>query len=189
MNGRPSRRTPRALPDPGVRRPRSGPRPSFPPPGIGGSIHCCEASARSSRNWAAAPVGGRRGRARRRSSRQTPHDPGGRRRGVAPLRRGSHGPVHGGAPVVAATAQDRCRPSAVHDRAVRARPARMYLALDVLAVGSAVWVPTVPVVTGALLLIVGGELRARLEEQALAQAFGERYHDYAKRVPRRVLFG
>ena len=65
----------------------------------------------------------------------------------------------------------------------------MYLALDVLAVGSAVWVPTVPVVTGALLLIVGGELRARLEEQALAQAFGERYRDYAKRVPRRVLFG
>ena len=65
----------------------------------------------------------------------------------------------------------------------------MYLALDVLAVGSAVWVPTVPVVTGALLLIVGGELRASLEEQALAQAFGERYRDYAKRVPRRVLFG
>lgn len=64
----------------------------------------------------------------------------------------------------------------------------MYLALDLLAVGSAVWVTTVPVVVAAVMLIVGGELRARLEERALVQAFGDRYRGYVTRVPRRVLF-
>jgi protein-S-isoprenylcysteine O-methyltransferase Ste14 len=59
-----------------------------------------------------------------------------------------------------------------------------YLALDLVAVGSAVWAFTVPMVLAAVVVIVAGDLRARAEEQVLLQAFGDAYRDYARRVNR-----
>jgi protein-S-isoprenylcysteine O-methyltransferase Ste14 len=64
----------------------------------------------------------------------------------------------------------------------------MYVAVDLLALGSAAWVPTRLVIVGALLLLVGGDLRARAEEKVLVEAFGRRYRDYMTRV-RRMLPG
>jgi protein-S-isoprenylcysteine O-methyltransferase Ste14 len=60
----------------------------------------------------------------------------------------------------------------------------MYLAIDFAAVGTALCVPTVPVVIGAILMIAGGDARARAEEKALLAAFGNRYRDYMARVSR-----
>ena len=62
----------------------------------------------------------------------------------------------------------------------------MYLAVDLLALGSALWVPTPPVIAGALLLILGGDLRARAEEKLLLGAFGDGYRWYLQRVRRIV---
>lgn len=62
----------------------------------------------------------------------------------------------------------------------------IYLAFDLLGVGLAVAVPTPSVIAGAALLMVGGELRARAEERALVQAFGDRYQEYARQVARRI---
>jgi protein-S-isoprenylcysteine O-methyltransferase Ste14 len=64
----------------------------------------------------------------------------------------------------------------------------IYLALDLLGVGSVMWVGTPLVIVGAIFLVVGGDLRARKEEQLLLQAFGDDYRDYARRV-RRLLPG
>lgn len=64
----------------------------------------------------------------------------------------------------------------------------MYLAVDLLGLGSAVWVPTPVVTLAAVLLMVGGDLRARSEEKVLLQAFGDRYRDYMRAV-RRTLPG
>ena len=60
----------------------------------------------------------------------------------------------------------------------------MYLAIDLLGVGSAAWVGTVPIVLAAAVLVLGGDLRARIEEKALVEAFGDRYRDYMKQVRR-----
>lgn len=62
----------------------------------------------------------------------------------------------------------------------------IYLAFDLLGVGLAIAVPTPAVISGAALLIVGGELRARAEERALRAAFGDRYEAYARHVARRI---
>ncbi|MBI3047800.1 MAG: isoprenylcysteine carboxylmethyltransferase family protein [Acidobacteria bacterium] len=64
----------------------------------------------------------------------------------------------------------------------------MYLAIDLLGIGSAVWVGATPVLAAAVLLVVGGDLRARREEQALLAAFGERYRRYMARVARLIPF-
>lgn len=64
----------------------------------------------------------------------------------------------------------------------------MYLAVDLLGIGSAVWVGTSPVLIAAVLLVAGGDLRARREERALVTAFGERYRSYRGRVRRIVPF-
>jgi protein-S-isoprenylcysteine O-methyltransferase Ste14 len=64
----------------------------------------------------------------------------------------------------------------------------IYLAVDLLGLGSAIWVPTPLVIWGALLLVIGGDFRSRTEEKVLLQAFGDRYRDYMRRV-RRTLPG
>jgi protein-S-isoprenylcysteine O-methyltransferase Ste14 len=64
----------------------------------------------------------------------------------------------------------------------------MYLALDLLGLGSAVWVGTALVAVAATLLVVGGDLRARREEKALVEVFGDRYRGYMMRVGRTIPF-
>lgn len=62
----------------------------------------------------------------------------------------------------------------------------IYLAFDLLGIGLAIAVPTAAVIAGAVLLVIGGDLRARAEERALLDAFGDRYRDYMRRVARRI---
>jgi protein-S-isoprenylcysteine O-methyltransferase Ste14 len=62
----------------------------------------------------------------------------------------------------------------------------IYLAFDLLGIGLAIAVPNAMVIAGAILLIVGGHMRARAEEHALMDAFGARYEDYCTRVARRI---
>jgi len=59
-----------------------------------------------------------------------------------------------------------------------------YVALDLLGIGAAIWLPTPWMLMAGLLLIVGGEWRARAEERALLAAFGDRYRTYMDRVRR-----
>lgn len=58
----------------------------------------------------------------------------------------------------------------------------MYLAINLLGVGSAVWAPAGAVILATLMLIVGSDLRGRMEEKVLLEAFGDRYRDYQRRV-------
>jgi protein-S-isoprenylcysteine O-methyltransferase Ste14 len=60
----------------------------------------------------------------------------------------------------------------------------IYLAMDLLALGSWLWVPTALVALGALLVALGGDLRARGEERLLLEVFGQRYAEYRRRVRR-----
>jgi len=60
----------------------------------------------------------------------------------------------------------------------------IYMGLNLLALGSAIWVPTPIVWASVLLMAVGSDLRARAEESVLAQAFGSRYRDYCARTRR-----
>ena len=62
----------------------------------------------------------------------------------------------------------------------------MYLAVDVLGLGSAVWVATPVVTLAALLLVIGGDLRGRAEEEVLLAAFKDRYRHYMRQVRRIV---
>jgi protein-S-isoprenylcysteine O-methyltransferase Ste14 len=62
----------------------------------------------------------------------------------------------------------------------------IYMGLNLLALGSAVWVPT-PIVWAAFVLItIGGDLRARAEETLLLKVFGASYREYAARTRRFV---
>ena len=62
----------------------------------------------------------------------------------------------------------------------------IYLACDLLAIGTAIWVTTPAVLVGTALVIGGGDLRARAEERILLAAFGERYRDYMNRARRLI---
>jgi protein-S-isoprenylcysteine O-methyltransferase Ste14 len=60
----------------------------------------------------------------------------------------------------------------------------IYLSVDLLALGSVLWIPRPVVLLGALLVVVAGDLRARAEEKVLAETFGEEYRRYASTVKR-----
>jgi protein-S-isoprenylcysteine O-methyltransferase Ste14 len=60
----------------------------------------------------------------------------------------------------------------------------IYVGLDLLAVGTAFWIPTVLVALGAVLMLVGSDLRGRAEERALGSAFGAAYREYCARTRR-----
>jgi protein-S-isoprenylcysteine O-methyltransferase Ste14 len=62
----------------------------------------------------------------------------------------------------------------------------IYMGLNLLALGTALWVPTVLVWVGFVLMVVGGDLRGRAEEKLLAGAFGDSYSSYAARTRRFV---
>jgi protein-S-isoprenylcysteine O-methyltransferase Ste14 len=60
----------------------------------------------------------------------------------------------------------------------------IYMALNLLALGTAIWIPTAIVWTGFGLMVVGSDLRGRAEETILNKAFGAAYRDYCSRTRR-----
>jgi protein-S-isoprenylcysteine O-methyltransferase Ste14 len=60
----------------------------------------------------------------------------------------------------------------------------IYLGLDLLALGSAIWVPTPTLWVSAVLMVIGSDLRGRAEEKLLAEQFGAEYTDYLARTRR-----
>jgi type IV secretory pathway VirJ component/protein-S-isoprenylcysteine O-methyltransferase Ste14 len=62
----------------------------------------------------------------------------------------------------------------------------IYLAMDLLAVGSWLWAPTAIVALGAALVALAGDLRGRVEERLLHEAFGESYDRYQRQAWRFV---
>ena len=62
----------------------------------------------------------------------------------------------------------------------------IYLAMDLLALGTLLWLPDPFVAAGAILVAIGGDLRARAEERVLLAVFGDRYREYRRSVRRFV---
>jgi protein-S-isoprenylcysteine O-methyltransferase Ste14 len=60
----------------------------------------------------------------------------------------------------------------------------IYLAMDLLALGSWLWAPTATVALGVVLVALAGDLRARTEERLLHQAFGPAYDSYLRHARR-----
>lgn len=60
----------------------------------------------------------------------------------------------------------------------------IYMGLNLLALGSALWVPTSIMWVACLLMAIGSDLRARAEETLLDQAFGLEYREYCARTRR-----
>ena len=58
------------------------------------------------------------------------------------------------------------------------------MGLNLLALGSALWVPTTIVWAAFVLMAIGSDLRARAEETILNQAFGPSYREYCARTRR-----
>jgi protein-S-isoprenylcysteine O-methyltransferase Ste14 len=60
----------------------------------------------------------------------------------------------------------------------------IYMGLNLLALGSALWVPTTIVWAAFVLMVIGSDLRARAEETLLMNAFGASYREYHARTRR-----
>lgn len=60
----------------------------------------------------------------------------------------------------------------------------IYMALNLFALGTALWVPTKAAWLAVLLMAAGSEWRARIEERLLAEAFGEDYAAYRRHTAR-----
>ncbi len=60
----------------------------------------------------------------------------------------------------------------------------IYAGLNLLAIGTAVWIPTILTWAAVVLMVIGSDLRGRAEERVLAAAFGERYRQYCARTKR-----
>ena len=60
----------------------------------------------------------------------------------------------------------------------------IYMALNLLALGTAFWVPTPMVWAAFILVVVGSGARARAEEAILGRAFGAAYAEYCARTKR-----
>jgi len=62
----------------------------------------------------------------------------------------------------------------------------IYMGLNLLALGSAIWVPTLILWIAVVWMVTGSDLRARAEERVLERAFGSAYRDYCLHTPRFV---
>jgi protein-S-isoprenylcysteine O-methyltransferase Ste14 len=60
----------------------------------------------------------------------------------------------------------------------------IYMGLNLLALGTAVWIPTAILWASLLLMLVGSDLRARAEEKLLTHVFGDAYSDYCNHTSR-----
>ena len=62
----------------------------------------------------------------------------------------------------------------------------IYMGMNLLALGTATWAPTVLTWAGFALVVIGSDLRARSEEALLLGVFGPVYADYCRRTKRFV---
>jgi protein-S-isoprenylcysteine O-methyltransferase Ste14 len=62
----------------------------------------------------------------------------------------------------------------------------IYASMDLLALGTFLWAPSLVVLVGAILVALGGDLRGRAEERLLAEVFGDQYRDYCRRAARTI---
>jgi protein-S-isoprenylcysteine O-methyltransferase Ste14 len=62
----------------------------------------------------------------------------------------------------------------------------IYMALNLFALGTALWIPTLTVWLGFVCIVVGSDLRARAEETLLHRNFSEQYAQYCSRTRRFV---
>jgi protein-S-isoprenylcysteine O-methyltransferase Ste14 len=62
----------------------------------------------------------------------------------------------------------------------------IYASMDLLALGTFLWAPSLIVLVGAILVALGGDLRGRAEERLLAEVFGDQYRDYCRRAKRTI---
>jgi len=60
----------------------------------------------------------------------------------------------------------------------------IYMSFNLLALGTAVWVPSAIAWAAFVLMALGGDLRARAEEPLLQKAFGQSYERYCARTRR-----
>jgi protein-S-isoprenylcysteine O-methyltransferase Ste14 len=60
----------------------------------------------------------------------------------------------------------------------------IYMGMNLLALGTAIWIPSIPVWIGFVLMAVGGDIRARTEEVLLNRAFGAAYSNYCSHTRR-----
>jgi protein-S-isoprenylcysteine O-methyltransferase Ste14 len=60
----------------------------------------------------------------------------------------------------------------------------IYMGLNLLALGTAIWVPSILVWLAFVLMALGGDFRARNEEALLGRAFGSAYAEYSRRTKR-----
>lgn len=58
----------------------------------------------------------------------------------------------------------------------------IYMGLNLLALGSAFWIPTLVIWTSFILMLIGSELRGRAEEKLLLEIFGKDYVAYKART-------
>jgi protein-S-isoprenylcysteine O-methyltransferase Ste14 len=58
------------------------------------------------------------------------------------------------------------------------------MGLNLLALGTAIWIPTAIVWAAFVLMAMGSDLRARAEETLLEEAFGRSYREYCARTRR-----
>lgn len=62
----------------------------------------------------------------------------------------------------------------------------IYGGLNLLALGSAIWVPTITLWISVVLMVIGSDLRGRAEERLLESAFGDAYRNYCRNTKRFV---
>jgi protein-S-isoprenylcysteine O-methyltransferase Ste14 len=62
----------------------------------------------------------------------------------------------------------------------------IYAGLNLLALGSAVWIPTAITWVAVAVMVIGSDLRGRAEEAVLSTAFGDQYREYCARTKRFV---
>jgi protein-S-isoprenylcysteine O-methyltransferase Ste14 len=62
----------------------------------------------------------------------------------------------------------------------------IYAGLNLLALGTAVWIPALLTWVAVGLMFLGSDLRGRAEERLLSEAFGDRYREYCAQTRRFV---
>lgn len=60
----------------------------------------------------------------------------------------------------------------------------IYAGMNLLALGTAIWIPTSITWVAVVLMALGSDLRGRAEEVVLTQAFGQSYREYCARTRR-----